>query len=81
MFLTLRILFTVLSAICVACVFPIGIFFGWGWAGLSAFVAMLFFILMKLCKTQQELNDLAKDKQPNSNADFLHPVTKDTKDE
>ena len=54
---TLRILFTILSAICVAGVLPLGAFLGFTWAialGLSAF---LFYLLMLYCKQAQEKNE------------------------
>ncbi|MBQ8295300.1 MAG: hypothetical protein IJX87_02565 [Clostridia bacterium] len=53
MFLRLRILFTILSAICLAVLFPVGTFFGWGWAGMCGLLAALFFGVMLLCKQSQ----------------------------
>ena len=54
MFKTLRILFTILSAICIALVIPIGAFLGWFWAIGCALFALLFFVVMLLCKQSQE---------------------------
>jgi cytochrome c-type biogenesis protein CcmH/NrfG len=50
---TLRIIFTVLSALCVAAVIPVGV--AWGWPIGLGFVlgALLFFGLMLLCKQKQ----------------------------
>ena len=72
MFVTLRVFFTILSALCAAAVFPIGIFLGWGWAMLSVFGAFLFFIVMRIFKTEQEMQD-AKNKPVQAEPDFLHP--------
>ncbi|MBQ7323831.1 MAG: hypothetical protein IJW96_04635 [Clostridia bacterium] len=54
MFYKLRILFTILSAICLAALLPIGTF--WGLAGFipTALLAAIFFVLMLLCKQEQE---------------------------
>ncbi|MBE7084775.1 MAG: hypothetical protein E7368_01815 [Clostridiales bacterium] len=79
MLLTFQIIFTILAVICVACVFPVGTFLGWGWAGLFAFVAILFFVLMRLCKMQNELKNISQEKEPEKEADFLHPANKDDK--
>ena len=57
MFLRLRILFTILSAICLAALFPVGTFFGWGWAGACGLVAFLFFGVMLLCKQSQQMQE------------------------
>lgn len=57
---TLRILFTILSALCVAAVIPIGSFFGFYWALAVAGAALLFFGLMLACKRAQEAPEEAK---------------------
>ena len=54
MFYKLRILFTVLSALCLVALLPMGTFFG-----LSAFIptalcAGIFFFVMLFCKQEQE---------------------------
>ena len=53
MFLRLRILFTILSAICIAAFFPVGIFFDWAYAAPCALLALLFFGIMLICKQNQ----------------------------
>ena len=54
MYKNLRIVFTILSAICLAVSIPLGIFFGYaGWIG-ALLGAGIFFILMLLCKQSQE---------------------------
>ena len=51
---TLRIIFTVISAIFVASVIPVGAIYSWLAAGVCAVGAFLFFGLMLLCKQKQE---------------------------
>lgn len=51
---TLRIIFTVISAIFVASVIPVGAMYSWLAAGVCAVGAFLFFGLMLLCKQKQE---------------------------
>ena len=50
---TLRILFTVLSAACIAAFLPVGSLAGWGYAAICAAGAFCFFALMLLCKQSQ----------------------------
>ncbi len=50
MLLYLQITLTILSAICVALVIPLGSWLGLGWAIGLALAAVMFFMLMKLCK-------------------------------
>lgn len=52
---TLRILFTVLSALCLAAFLPVGALAGWGYAAICAAGALCFFTLMMICK-QNQLN-------------------------
>ncbi len=52
---TLRILFTVLSAVCLAAFLPVGALAGWGYAAICAAGALCFFALMMICK-QNQLN-------------------------
>lgn len=54
MFKTLRILFTILSAICIALIIPVGAFFGWFWAIAGALLAVLFFVIMLIFKQSHE---------------------------
>ena len=57
MLVTLRILFTVISAVFVASILPVGALLGWGWAGGCGLFAVLFFVLMLLCKQSQEFKE------------------------
>ena len=54
---TLRIVFTVISAIFIALVIPVGALHSWTAAILCAMGAFLFFELMLLCKQKQEEDD------------------------
>lgn len=54
---TLRIVFTVISAIFIALVIPVGALHSWTAAILCAMGAFLFFGLMLLCKQKQEEDD------------------------
>lgn len=54
MYKNLRIIFTILSAICLAAAIPLGTFFDYaGWIG-ALIGAGIFFVLMLLCKQSQE---------------------------
>ena len=57
---TLRIIFTVISAIFVASVIPVGAMYSWLAAGVCAVGAFLFFGLMLLCKQKQEEDEAAR---------------------
>ncbi len=54
MYLKLQIIFTILSAIFVAGVFPLGILIDWNAAIVSALAAFLFFSLMYVCKQKNK---------------------------
>ena len=54
MFLKLRIIFTVLSAICLAAALPVGAFLDLYWALGAVAAAGVFFFLMLICKQEQE---------------------------
>ena len=54
MYKNLRIIFTILSAICVAAVLPIGAFWQFNAAITFAAAAGVFYILMLICKQKQE---------------------------
>ena len=49
----LRIFFTILSALCVAAVLPVGAFLGFTWAIILAAGAFLFYLLMLTFKQAQ----------------------------
>ena len=73
MFLKLRIVFTVLAAVCLTLVLPIGAFGGLIGAIATAAAAGVFFLLMLLCKQEQE----KRENPPVQEPDFLHPQNKD----
>lgn len=54
MFYKLRILFTVLSALCLVALLPMGTFFGLSAFIPTALLAAIFFFLMLFCKQEQE---------------------------
>ena len=62
MYKNLRIIFTILSAICVAAVLPVGAFLNFTWAIITALVAFLLYLLMMACKQAQEKQDAANEK-------------------
>ncbi len=57
MFLYLRIVFSILSALCVGALIPLGVFLGFEWAGVCLLGAILFFGLTLFCKQSQELKE------------------------
>ena len=57
MYKNLRILFTILSAICVAAVLPVGAFLDFTWAIVTALAAFLFYLIMIVCKHAQEAQE------------------------
>ena len=76
MLVTLRILFTVISAVFVAAILPVGTFLGWGWAGGCGLFAVLFFMLMLLCKQSQEFKERDEKKFGDN---FTHSTNSDEK--
>ena len=61
----LRILFTVLAALCLAAILPIGSLLSGGWAVITLAAALVFFALMLLCKSGiEKQEDAKKPKQP-----------------
>ena len=74
MLLVLQITFTILSALCVAAFVPVGAFWGWMPAIGFALAAVMFFMLMKLCK--QSLEFKAEPEQK-TEPDFFNPPQKD----
>ena len=61
MYLKLRIIFTILAAVCAALVLPAGTFGGFLWAIIAVLGAVMFFLLMLVCKQSQEKQE-QKDK-------------------
>ena len=64
----LRIIFTILCAVCIAALIPLGMFLGWAGVGYCFFGAVAYFVLMLLCKQTQELQEL-KEKNANVGLD------------
>ncbi len=62
MYKNLRIVFTILSAVCLAAAIPLGIFFDFVGIISAALGAGIFFVLMLLCKQSQEFAE-AKQKK------------------
>ncbi len=54
MLLYLQIIFTVISALFIAAVLPIGAFLGWTYAIICALCAVFFYVAMLLCKQARE---------------------------
>ncbi len=54
MFLKLRIIFTIISALFAAATLPVGTWLGLTWAISCAVAAGIFFVLMLICKQEQE---------------------------
>lgn len=71
----LRIVFTVLSALCLVCAIPVGIFADFLPAIIVLVCALLFFLLMLFFKRQQEREELKKN-PPAPRGDFFNPVKK-----
>ncbi len=63
MYKNLRIIFTILSAVCLAAAIPLGIFFDFVGIISAALGAGIFFVLMLLCKQSQEFAETKKKKQ------------------
>jgi hypothetical protein len=69
MYLKLRILFTVLAALCLVVILPAGALFGKIWFLVFGGAAAVFFFAMLICKQKQEENTpLAKEE---GEADFI----------
>ncbi len=73
----LRIIFTLLCAVCLLAVFPIGTFFDFGYAMIVLLFAGVFFLGMLFCKNRQERNEA---KGENSEPDFLNPAEDEKKE-
>ena len=63
-----RIVFTILSALCLGALIPLGIF-AWQYAVICGLGAFLFFVLMLLCKQAQEQRESQKQNEQNNNED------------
>lgn len=69
MYKYLRIIFTILSAICIAAAIPLGIFFDFPGVIGAAAGALLFFVLMLLCKQSQEFAEEKAEKRKTAQAE------------
>ena len=81
MFLALQITLTILSALCVAAVVPVGILVEWGWGAFCAFLAILFFVFMKICKTQVEIDKAKHPERYPSPPEALPPKNSENEEE
>lgn len=73
MLVKLRIIFTILSAVCAAAVVPVGTFFGLIGALICVVAAIMFFVIMLGFKSKQE----TKENPPQQQPDFFHPKKSD----
>lgn len=73
MALKLRVLFTILSALCLVAIVPASIFGGLVWFGVCGASALLFFLLMLVFKQSHEEQETAK-KQEEDEPSFFHPT-------
>ncbi len=73
MFVKLRILFTILSALCLVAILPAAVWGGWLWLGILGGCAFFFFALMLLCKQSQEKREAEKREREAPTPDFLKP--------
>ena len=73
MLVKLRIIFTILSAVCAAAVVPVGTFCGFIGAMICIVAAFMFFVVMLGFKNKQEQQENPPAQQP----DFLHPLPKE----
>ena len=71
--LYLRVIFTILSAVCIAALIPLGALFGWAWVGYCFLGALLFFVFMLLCKQSQDIKALKSGKPEHSPAAMENP--------
>ena len=72
MAMKLRILFTVLAALCVAALIPVGTIVSWTAAIFCALGGFLFFGLMLICKQKTDETNSSATQEPQ--ADFFHPA-------
>lgn len=77
MFRILRIVFTVLSALCCAAVVFLGVFLGWIGALVGAGCALLFFGLVVVFRNLQDKREQADEPPPPPRGDFFHPLPKE----
>ena len=85
MYRNLRIICTILSAICLAVIMPVTTWLGWTWAGVCLLTALLFFGLMLLFKQAQEkqenpdgVSNLSDETQTNGETNDTDTITEKT---
>ncbi len=81
MLVKLRIFFTILSAICVAAVIPVGALLGFPWAITCVVLAFALFMIVLLLKSKQESLENPPPENPKEKTDFLHPKQEKKKEE
>ena len=69
MFLKLRIFFTILSALCLGFALTAGALWGYHWIFILGLGALLFFMLMLICKRAQE----TKEQKEEEDKKFFNP--------
>ncbi len=73
MYKIFRIIFTVLSAVCIAFVIPVGMLFDLTWACIVGLGAGVFFLAMLLCKQAQEQKEPPKTDEAEQNPTNSEP--------
>ena len=73
----LQIVFTIISALCVAAVLPVGAFLGFTWAIVLALVAFTFYLLMLTCKQAQIAKEAETKKDDSSAQEEITPSVSD----
>ncbi len=71
----LRIVCTVVAAVFIALVIPLGALVSWAWAALCVIFALLFVGLMFLCKQKQEEEEKRARHDDLSGLNFENPVS------
>ena len=75
MALKLRVLFTILSALCLVAIVPAAVIGGLVWFGVFGAGALLFFLLMLIFKQNHETEERAKQAEENEPS-FFNPSDK-----
>jgi hypothetical protein len=68
MLLYLQIVFTIISALFIAAVLPVGAFLGWTYAIICALGAVFFYVAMLLCKQARGVNNSAVNDEKSENS-------------
>ena len=70
MYLKLRIIFSVLAAICAAAAIFVFVFAGWVWGTVVVALCLIFAALMFICRNKQ-IAEEQKENPPESKGDFI----------